>query len=99
SKTFMKNTGTLTVGLGLWLSLVSASAFAQGGGRCGGVDIANGPFDYSKPRITQTTFNGTGVSPISTSFTITAPSVDPKQNSAEVIDVFPGEGQTGDCSP
>ena len=97
----MKNTRSLTVGLGLWLSLVSASAFAQGGPpqKCGGADIANGPFNYSTPSITQTTFNGMNGSPISTSFTITAPSVDPNKDSAEVIDVFPGQGQTGDCSP
>ena len=104
----MKNTRILTAGLGLWFSLVSASAFAQGvttfaqGGasqKCGGADIANGPFNYSTPSITQTTFNGMNGSPITTSFSITAPSVDPKHNSAEVIDVFPGQGQTGDCSP
>lgn len=104
----MKNTRILTAGLGLWFSLVSASAFAQGvttfaqGGasqKCGGADIANGPFNYSTPSITQTTFNGMNGSSITTSFSITAPSVDPKHNSAEVIDVFPGQGQTGDCSP
>ena len=70
------------------------NTFAQGGApqKCGGADIANGPFDYSTPSITQTTFNGMNGSPISTSFTITAPSVDPKNDSAEVIDVFPGRG-------
>jgi hypothetical protein len=103
----MKNTRTLTAGLGLWLSLVSASAFAQGvttfdqGGapkKCGGADIATGPFNYSTPSIIQTTFNGMNGSPISTSFTITAPSVQ-GQNDATVIDVFPGEGNNQVCSP
>ena len=97
---FMKNTRTLTAGLGLWLSLVSASAFAQGGAsqKCGGADIANGPFNYSTPSITQTTFNGMNGSPITTSFTITAPSVN-GQNDPAVIDVFPGEGNNQVCSP
>ena len=102
----MKNTRTLTAGLGLLLSLVSASAFAQGvttfaqGGapqKCGGADIANGPFTYSTPNVPQTTFNGMNGSPISTSFTITAPSVN-GQNDPAVIDVFPGEGNNQVCS-
>jgi len=89
----------LTAGLSLAACLASASAFAQGGGpqKCGGADIANGPFIYSTPSITQTTLNGTGGSPISTSFTVTAPSVNGK-NDPVLLDVFPGEGNDQDCS-
>lgn len=95
----MNNRHALTVGLGLAVCLASGSAFAQGGApqKCGGADIANGPFTYSTPSITQTTFNGTGGSPVSTSFTITAPSV--KGQNLDVIDVFPGEGNNQVCSP
>jgi hypothetical protein len=96
----MNNQKSLTVGLGLAFCLASGSAFAQGGAsqKCGGADIANGPFIYSTPSITQTTFNGMGGSSINTSFTITAPSVNGK-NDPNVIDVFPGEGNDQDCSP
>ena len=91
---------SLAMGLGLAFCLASGSAFAQSGGsqKCGGADIANGPFIYSTPSITQTTFNGTGGSSISTSFTITAPSKEGK-NDPDVIDVFPGEGNDQVCWP
>ena len=88
---------SLTVTLGLAFCLTAGSAFAQPQ-KCGGADIANGPFTYSTPSITQTTFNGTVGSPLSTSFTITAPSVK-GQNDSGVVDVFPGEGNDQDCSP
>ena len=90
---------SLTVGFGLAFCLASGSAFAQRGGpqKCGGADIANGPFEYSTLSVAQTTFNGTGGSPIPTSFTITAPSVN-GTNDPAVIDVFPGEGNDQDCS-
>jgi hypothetical protein len=96
----MNGRKSLTLGLGLAFCLASGSAFAQGGGpqKCGGADIANGPFIYSTPSITQTTFNGTGGSSISTSFSITAPSKEGK-NDPDVIDVFPGEGNDQVCSP
>ena len=103
----MNRRHSLTIGFGLAFCLATGSAFAQGGGngqgggqtqKCGGADIANGPFVYSTPGVTQTTFNGTGGLPISTSFTITAPSVN-GQNDSNVIDVFPGEGNDQVCSP
>jgi hypothetical protein len=94
----MNRRKSLTVGFGLAFYLATGSAFAEGQTqKCGGADIANGPFAYSTPSVTQTTFNGMGGSPVPTSFTITAPSVN-GQNDANVIDVFPGEGNDQDCS-
>jgi len=93
----MNGRTSLTVGLGLAFCLATGSAFAQPQ-KCGGVDIANGPFTYSTPSVTETTFNGTGGSPISTSFTITAPAVNGK-NDPDATDVFPGEGNNQVCSP
>jgi len=96
---FMNNWKLLVVGSGLAFCLASGSAFAQEGPqKCGGGDIANGPFTYSTPSITETTFNGTGGAPISTSFTVTAPTVNGKNDPVQA-DVFPGEGKDQECSP
>jgi hypothetical protein len=75
------------------LAVASTSALADGTGKCGGADIANGPFGYSALGVTQATFNGQGGLPVSTNFSITAPSVDSKQQT-DLPDIFPGEGQS-----
>ncbi len=69
----------------------AANSGALAAAKCGGADIANGPFTYTALGVTQATFNGSGGAPLSTSFSITAPSVDPRQQT-DAADVFPGEG-------
>jgi len=78
--------------IGAVLMLSSANTGALAAGKCDGADIANGPFVYTVLGVTQATFNGSGGTPVATNFSITAPSVDPKQQS-ELPDLFPGEGQ------
>jgi len=62
--------------------------------KCGGADIANGPFNYTNGSPTEATFSGTVATSINTSFTVTAPSPNPKTATVEVQDVFAGEGNT-----
>ncbi|MDD2582220.1 MAG: hypothetical protein PHR66_09525 [Desulfuromonadaceae bacterium] len=87
----MKNKWVLMF-LGAVFMAVSANTDALAVGKCDGADIANGPFLYTALGATQATFNGSGGAPVSTSFNITAPSVDSRQQS-ELPDLFPGEGQ------
>ncbi len=78
------------IGTILLLALASTGALATS--KCGGADIANGPFVYTALSVTQATFNGASNTPITTNFGITAPAVDPKQQT-DLTDMFPGEGQ------
>jgi hypothetical protein len=72
------------------LALASVTALGDSQ-KCGGADIANGPFTYTALSARQATFNGIGGSAVSTSFSVTAPSVDAKQQT-DAPDLFPGEG-------
>ncbi|MRR06140.1 MAG: hypothetical protein EG828_04225 [Deltaproteobacteria bacterium] len=74
------------------LLLATASNNALATGKCDGADIANGPFVYTSLSLNQATFNGPGGAQVSTNFSVTAPSVDTKQQTA-LPDLFPGEGQ------
>ncbi len=79
----------------LLLALASGSVWAEQ--KCGGSDIANGPFTYTALGLTEATFNGSGGPLVITGFTVTAPSVDPNHGS-DLPDVFPGEGNFAPCS-
>jgi hypothetical protein len=85
----MKRVGL--AGVGALVLLVVLSSLAWGTGKCGDTDIANGPFTYTGLDVSQATFTGSGGGSVSASFSITAPSVDPKQQTG-APDVFPGEG-------
>ncbi len=63
--------------------------------KCGGSDIANGPFIYAAQSVTQATFSGTDGAASDTRFMITAPS--PSPDTAEP-NVFPGQGAMNACS-
>jgi hypothetical protein len=78
--------------LSVVLLLAAASTGALATGKCDGADIANGPFVYTPLGVSQATFNGSGGSPVSTNFSITAPSVASNQQT-DLPDLFPGEGQ------
>ena len=84
--------GILT-GLGTLLVLMALSSLAGATptGKCGGADIANGPFTYTSLDVSQATFTGTGGASVPASFGITAPAVDPKHQT-DAPDLFPGEG-------
>jgi len=75
-KKIMKRPSLVTLAIGLSFGLTSTFAYAESN-KCGGADIANGPFAYTALGITNTTFNGTGGSAVSTSFSVRAPSPDP----------------------
>ncbi len=77
--------------VGALILLIALSSLAWAAGKCGGADIANGPFTYNGLDPSQATFTGSGGSSVNTSITVTAPSVDPKQQT-DAPDVFPGEG-------
>ena len=70
----------------LSVTLAHASGSPQ---RCGGVDIANGPFAYSAASPNSALFDEASTDATS-GFTVTAPS--PNPNTA-APDVFPGQGQ------
>ncbi len=76
----------------LLLSMVSTAWAEQ---KCGGVDIANGPFTYIALDVTQATFNGNSAESVTTYFGVTAPSV---ANQSNLPDIFPGEGNSNLCS-
>lgn len=88
----MKRVGFAAVGALILLTAMSSPGWAAGTGKCEGTDIANGPFIYSVPGVTEAVFTGSSGSSLTTSFTITAPSVASKQQTS-APDVFPGEGQ------
>ncbi len=79
----------------LLLALVSGTVWAEQ--KCGGNDIANGPFIYTALLTTEATFNGTGGQQVITGFNVTAPSVDPKHDT-DLPNIFAGEGNPAPCS-
>jgi hypothetical protein len=85
---------TVFSGVILLLTIASAAS-AAGAAKCDGTDIANGPFSYTSPGVTQATFSGTGGSPVNISFNVAAPSPN-KDTSAP--DVFPGQGAQNECA-
>ncbi|HUX28356.1 MAG TPA: hypothetical protein VMV39_06185, partial [Terracidiphilus sp.] len=68
--------------------LVAGTAWSQQ--KCDGSDIANGPFTYAALGVTSATFTGSGGSPVTTSFSVTAPS---PTSDTDLPNVFPGQGQ------
>jgi hypothetical protein len=76
--------------LTLFATIATGTAWADSQ-KCGGADIANGPFSYIALGTIATTFNGAGGSAVTTSFTVTAPSPSPDDSS--VPNVFAGQGQ------
>lgn len=77
---------------------VAWAAGGQGGPpqKCGGADIADGPFSYAALGVAQATFSGNGGASVDTSFSVTAPS--PKTDNPEVPNVFPGQGALNECA-
>ena len=59
--------------------------------KCGGSDIATGPFAYSNHGTASGTFNGTVAGTINTGFTVAAPA--PSSDLPLVPNVFAGQGQ------
>lgn len=59
--------------------------------KCGGADIATGPFAYLTPGTGSGTFSGTASGTIETGFTVAAPA--PSPDAALVPNVFAGQGQ------
>lgn len=83
--------------LSAFLLLAGASSvWAAGPEKCGGADIANGPFAYTSTGLTQATFSGSGGSDVSSSFNVTAPNASPDTLAQNV---FPGQGATNACAP
>jgi|GEM_PF-4139999 len=89
----MKSTSTL-VAITLCFAAAGTES-ALSAQKCGGSDIANGPFTYETQGLTQTTFSGTGGASVPTSFNVTAPS--PSQDTTDP-DVFPGQGAENQCA-
>jgi hypothetical protein len=59
--------------------------------KCGGADIATGPFAYTGYITGTATFNGSNAGTVATGFTVTAPT--PAPDSPGVANVFAGQGQ------
>ena len=59
--------------------------------KCGGADIATGPFAYSNYGTGSGTFNGNAPGTIATGFTVAAPA--PSPDLQEIPNVFAGQGQ------
>ncbi len=91
----MRRLGLTVVGALIFLTALSSLVWAAE--KCGGADIANGPLTYTPLGVSQATFTGSDGSPVTTSFNVTAPSVDPKQQT-DAPDVFPGQGNNDPCS-
>jgi len=87
---------TTTLAAMLVLSALIAPAWGgQPPEKCGGADIANGPFTYAVSGATSATFVGEVSGAIATGFTITAPS--PKVDTI-APNVFAGQGATNECA-
>ncbi len=74
----------------LLATMVTGTAWGQSSQKCDGADIATGPFTYAALGATSATFNGIGGSPVSTSFSVVAPSPSPDTS---LPNMFPGQGQ------
>jgi hypothetical protein len=83
---FLRSPAVVTLYLMFAIVSGASSAWAQTD-KCGGSAIANGPFNYTATGPTSATFNGTGGSAVTTSFTVNAP------NASGPDVVFPGQGQ------
>lgn len=82
--------------LGALLLLAGAGSAWAVPEKCGGADIANGPFSYIATGLTQATFSGSGGSDVSSSFNVAAPNASPDTSAQNV---FPGQGATNACAP
>jgi len=79
----------------IFILTIAGSTTAVGAAKCDGTDIANGPFNYPSPGVTQATFSGTGGSPVNTSFNVAAPS---PSRDTDAPNVFPGQGALNECT-
>lgn len=77
------------------LSATTGSVWAAPAEKCGGADIANGPFAYTQTGIFNATFSGTGGDVLNAGFDVAAPM--PKTDTA-AENVFPGQGGLNECA-
>jgi hypothetical protein len=80
------------VAVGVLVTATTGVTFAQNPPqKCGGADIATGPFAYSNYGTGSATFNGTVPGTVTTGFTVAAPA--PSPDNPLVPNVFAGQGQ------
>jgi hypothetical protein len=77
------------------LAAMGGTAWAGAPEKCGGADIANGPFAYTPTGILSAKFSGTAGDALTTGFDVTAPK--PKTDTP-AENVFPGQGGLNECA-
>lgn len=77
------------------LCAITGSAWAAPAEKCGGADVANGPFAYTRTGIFNATFSGTGGDALNAGFDVAAPAPN-MDTGAE--NVFPGQGGLNECA-
>jgi len=92
SKRFGSGRYSRAAAVAVLVAVTSVLTSAQNGPqKCGGADIATGPFAYTNYGANSATLNGSAAGAVATGFTVTAPT--PSPDSPAVMNVFPGQGQ------